>query len=803
MAELARGYHESLQEKEKNVTPGEREAAIRAAIGRIDATLSHEQSDKLGAQITELEVTEALRLSKNNAAAGLDGLPYELWKALFERYKEDVESDRPAFDVVNLLTQAFQDVQRYGVAPGINFAEGLMSPIYKQKGERADIASYRPITLLNTDYKLFTKILAMRLSGAAAELIHEDQAGFMKGRSIADQTKQLRMIIDYAEAVEENGLIVALDQEKAYDKVAHDYLWRVLQKFGLPDSFISVVKSLYQGATTQVAINGHISSKFEVYRGVRQGDPLSCLIFDLAIEPLAIALRKSNLRGLEMSHNGDVHTFLATLFADDTTVVLSEHDSFQDLEKILDEWSIAAKAAFNVQKTEIIPIGSPTFRSRIINQRAAGNLEIPASISIAREGEPKRILGAWFGNNLNAEEIWSRTLDRVEDDFQRWDRSKPSMIGRCHIVQMVAAGRTQYLTEVQGMPPPVEKRLVKRILKFMWKDSTQRPVALETMCKPISEGGLGLVDIPRRNRAIAIKWLQRYLNYERRPKWAILCDAIAARRQLQRERGISNIVKRNLFLQSWNTNQGYGDPLSRDLRELLKTAKRYCLQLDQLIVLPETAREMPIWYHIEAQSRIRRLTSSRASICLRDVHKIRTVGDAENLIQELAAEEIEPGCMHPEECANKAQELLSTLPAKWDPRNFPHGLLSNGDAGEQEPDDEDELVMFSPPYKRESSSIAHAFRIFTHGNKAGGVPQLAPPQVRPLVNPTSVVVHGQAASFDPTLNEHNAGLAFICEAPGGMQRKITRAHRITDLAATAIALTHMLASNVIDRTRPW
>ncbi len=251
------------------------------------------------------------------------------------------------------------------------------------------------------------------------------------------------------------------------------------------------------------------------------------------------------------------------------------------------------------------------------------------------------------------------------------------MIGRHHIVQMVAAGRTQYLTEVQGMPPSVEKHLVKRILKFMWKDSKQKPVVLKTMCKPISEGGLGLVDIPRRNRAIAVKWLQRYLNFDHRPKWALLCDTILAKRHLQRERGISDAIKRNVFLQSWSANQGHADPLPRDIKELLRTAKEYGLQLDQLVVLPETAREMPIWYHIEADDRIRRIVTSRASTCLRDNHAVRTVGQAERMIAELAVDQGDPPCAHPQECAKRALELLDTLPPKWDPRRFPCGLAGD------------------------------------------------------------------------------------------------------------------------------
>ena len=98
------------------------------------------------------------------------------------------------------------------------------------------------------------------------------------------------MMIDYAEVSEQNRLIVALDQEKAYDKIAHDYLWKVLATFGIPEVLIKLVKALYQNAETTIMINGYLSSTFKVTRGVRQGDSMSCLLFDLAIEPLAALL---------------------------------------------------------------------------------------------------------------------------------------------------------------------------------------------------------------------------------------------------------------------------------------------------------------------------------------------------------------------------------------------------------------------------------------------------------------------------------------------------------------------------------
>src|ERR1700677_4079607 len=134
----------------------------------------------------------------------------------------------------------------------------------------SEISNYRPITLLNTDYKIYTKTLAIKLADVAHKAIHPNQAGFMPGRSIFGQVMLARMMVNYAEVTEENGLLVALDQEKAYDKIVHDYLWRTLEKYNVHENFTRTVRSLYELAETMVIINGMISSPFQVSRGIRQ-----------------------------------------------------------------------------------------------------------------------------------------------------------------------------------------------------------------------------------------------------------------------------------------------------------------------------------------------------------------------------------------------------------------------------------------------------------------------------------------------------------------------------------------------------
>ncbi|KAF9800818.1 hypothetical protein IEO21_10289 [Rhodonia placenta] len=272
MASLTRDYHSCLQDDRLQVSPNVRTTAIHEVLATSTATLSAPAQTALDDLLHECEVDAALDSTESGRATGDNSLPYEFWKTLRLRFNERRNTPSPPMNCTVVLTLVYNDIMEHGVCQDTGFADGWLCPLYKKKDCR-EVSNYRPITLLNSDYKLFTKALSIRLVTHAPSVLNEDQAGFLPGRSIFDQVKLAKLMVDYAEAVEQNGVIVALDQEKAYDRISHDYLWATLQRFGVPPRFLHTVQALYSDANTSVILNGVRSSTYRVTRGVRQGDP--------------------------------------------------------------------------------------------------------------------------------------------------------------------------------------------------------------------------------------------------------------------------------------------------------------------------------------------------------------------------------------------------------------------------------------------------------------------------------------------------------------------------------------------------
>ncbi|KAF9560006.1 hypothetical protein CPC08DRAFT_612641, partial [Agrocybe pediades] len=313
-------------------------------------------------------------------------------------------------------------------------------------------------------------------------------------------------------------------------------------------------------------------------------------------------LRDSNLTGFRLPK--DIERLIVTLFADDTTVYLSEHDSFNELQTILLTWCRASGAKFNVAKTVVIPAGSEEYRLRVCTNRqlSEDQQQIPEEIKIARDGEPVRVLGALIGNKVDQVNVWSPVIEKVNKRLSQWERGHPTPEGRrllYHfvIVNMDVGGQTQYLTRVQGMPTDVETLIAKRITRFVWADSTAM-VNIETMQAPHVQGGKSLLDIARRNRAIELMKLRTYLlPPAERPRWALVADELMGKALPKSHVQVQENVKLNVFLQNWKPQTRKGTKLSQGIRRLLREAEKSNLRLDLPSPSINLLRSLPVWHH--------------------------------------------------------------------------------------------------------------------------------------------------------------------------------------------------------------
>jgi ribonuclease HI len=747
MTEIATKFHEELQSRDVNTLDCESwRRRTEDVLGKLQRRIPEEVREKMGRAISRDEVLEAIMSSKNEKAPGLDRIPIEVWKMMVKSNKATAQEEESTVDIARCMATVFNDIEENGISEGTRFSEGWMCPIYKKK-DRQDITNYRPITVLNTDYKIMTKILTSRLTMAAPSIIHEDQAGFMKGRSIYDQIELLHAVIDRCERENLEGAIVCLDQEKAYDRIRHDFLWQSLRRFGIPEHFIKTVQNLYHKAETRVMINGVLERSFQVIRGVRQGDPLSCLLFNACIESLAELVRKSDMKGLKFA--GLEEEVKINLFADDTTVFLSKEDDTTLLFSILEEWCQASGAKFNIDKTVIIPLGAKEYREQVREDRRTSeeNDPIPKEIKITQEGEPTRVLGAYYGHSLNQEEIWGLTVEKVRLVLNRWERSRPSLAGRCKAASEIVGSHTQYLARVQGMPKTIEDRITKVMDNFIHNkkgEKKQNTIGVTTLTLPKAEGGLALLDLRARNEAIELMKLKAYMTPEgkRRPTWAKLADSTMAQSVTRKdEKPKHNRYRPNFFLQSWRMNT---NKLLETLKRMVKSAEKHNMMTVPNRITHQMKIRMPAWHHKYSIEGPRPKTyNNKWGRCQHGIHSFTTIGDLYNHAVKNEGSEHKnrqncdcydcyadrrDGCQNPIACRRNADGKLGLIHINWNPKH--RAAKRSWEIDENKPQEEE------PPGETQSTNLVRVpraeinddpyvhVRVFTSGRKDICIPQV-------------------------------------------------------------------------------
>lgn len=163
------------------------------------------------------------------------------------------------------------------------------------------IDNWRPICLLNNDYKILALLLAKSIKEVLDAIIDETQSGFLRNRHISNNVRLVLDILDYSDLITEDSFILFLDFYKAFDTVQHQFLFHSLERLGFGDFFCKAIKTLYTNGNSSIKLKYGTSPRFELKRGIRQGCPISLYLFLLITQLLTNSLNNSPVQGISIA----------------------------------------------------------------------------------------------------------------------------------------------------------------------------------------------------------------------------------------------------------------------------------------------------------------------------------------------------------------------------------------------------------------------------------------------------------------------------------------------------------------------
>ena len=214
--------------------------------------------------LTLEEMTKALKLLPNNKSPGSDGFTTNFYKFFW-------------IDIKDFLFDSF----RYSFIHGTLSNDqklGVLNLIPKTQKDLQYLSNWRPVSLLQTDYKILTKTLALRLQKVLPKIISTDQVGYIPNRYIGENIRIIQDIMTYSQLHKIPGYIALIDFQKAFDSIEWGFMFKCLLHFNFGENFIRWIKLLYTDISSCVGNNGFYS------RGIRQGCPISALLFLLVAE---------------------------------------------------------------------------------------------------------------------------------------------------------------------------------------------------------------------------------------------------------------------------------------------------------------------------------------------------------------------------------------------------------------------------------------------------------------------------------------------------------------------------------------
>jgi hypothetical protein len=466
------------------------------------SAISGEDAEWLERPFDEEEIAGVVQGFNGDKALGPDGFSLAFFQKCWSVVRDEVLA----------VCQEFHEHCHFERSLNATF----VSLIPKKHGAD-EIKDFRPISLVGGIYKIIAKMLAVRLSVVLGKIISPSQNAFVKGRQILDSVLIANECLDSRLKAEEPGVICKLDLEKAYDHVNWEFLLYFLQRCGFSEKWRRWISFCISFVRFSILINGSSCGFFQSSRGIRQGDPLSPLLFVIVMEALSRMIDKASDVGLlsGFSVGGEISDPLRIshlLFVDDTLIFCeASPDNLIYLRAILTWFEATSGLRVNLGKSELAQVGE------------VPHLEVMAEILGCKTSAfPMQYLGLPLGAHFKVQSIWNPIVEKLERRLAGWKRMYLSKGGRLTLIKSTLSNLPTYYLSLFPIPATVAKRIETIQRNFLWGDSEEvtkfHLVNWDLICTPFSYGGLNIRSLRRFNEALLRKWLWRF-GVEREALW--------------------------------------------------------------------------------------------------------------------------------------------------------------------------------------------------------------------------------------------------------------------------------------------
>ena len=480
-------------------------------------TIAHPLVAALGdTTISEEELVKALRQAPRGKAPGADGLPVELYCKL------------PA--LLPLMTRVLTAAgEQDRLPPGLH--EGVITLIFKA-GDKLDPANYRPITLLNTDYRLLAKVLANRLKLHLPAIISREQTAFIPGRNMGENVMLLQLLPHLLRLHGRSAYAVFCDFRKAYDTVDRGFLLRIMEQLGVGPGFLAWARLLLRDTRSKALVNGHLSGPAAFEAGVRQGCPLAPLLYLFIGQALLCFLKARgvgiDLAGLRLS---------GVQYADDLEAFLGSLEEIPAFMAAMDTFRKATGQELNPGKTVVLPVGL-LVPGTVGYSATTASPPVPATTAhgLAVRDTAKALGITFCCGTKEPHTDWPAQLAKLRERFTKLAdfRKKLSAFGRGFGSAAYGVSTFLFYAEFTGLPEAstlteINRLVAKLVSQGQPPDGPNRfsGIRADLVAGSPKDGGYGGLHWEANIRARHATWGRRFCT-ERNTPWALVGRAVLA-----------------------------------------------------------------------------------------------------------------------------------------------------------------------------------------------------------------------------------------------------------------------------------